>query len=444
MSIAVVASIAVACTNGGSTGTPTTVPAEDPPETLLPVAPESQRVDLVQPTFSDSTTIDNPLYPVSLVPSVVMLGNDEGRLDKAEKVVLPEPVLVDIDGQQVEALVVQIFDYQEGRIVEVTMHAYAQADDGSVWWVREDSYGYEEGVVVDTSETWLAGADGPPAMVMPARPLGGEVFRPEDRPEAFEEYTVTDVGVTVDGPTGSVDGAIIVNENHTQEGVYEDKWFAPGYGEFASGKGDSVDRVAIAVPTDAIEGPVPAELTTLLDGALTIVDAAAAGEWETVATTHASMTDAWERFQASHDVPPRLVEQMNRMLRALAGDSLVPAADDHNAEGTANAALDVGQASLDLQLQFRPPTEIDTDRFELWSRQLVVDAQRLEAVPAFIAGDVATLEWILDRFAHTLDPATRSELESQLSDLRSAADEEDVAAATELAPQLVATTAALA
>lgn len=444
ISVAVIASIAVAGTTSAATAPPTTEPAEETPETLLPLAPESQRVDLEQPTFSNPTTIDNPLYPVSLVASVVMLGNDEGRLDKAEKVVLPQPIVVDVNGQPVEALVVQIFDYQEGRIAEVTMHSYAQADDGSVWWLREDSFTYEDGVVADTDETWLSGLDGPPTMVMPATPQGGEVFRPEDRPDAFEEYTVTDVGVTVDGPTGPVDDAIIVEENHTLEGVYEDKSFAPRYGEFASGVGDSLDRVAIAVPTDAIDEPVPAELTTLFDGALTIVDAAAADDWETVATTQTSMIEAWETYEASYDVPPRLGEQMGRTLRALAGDSLVPAADDHNTEGTANAALDVAQASLDLQLQFRPPTEIDRERFELWSRQLVVDANRLETDPAFVAGDVATLEWILERFAHTLDPATLAEVESLLADLRVTADDEDVAAAAELASQLVATIDALA
>jgi hypothetical protein len=65
----------------------------------------------------------------------------------------------------------------------------------------------------------------------------------------------------------------------------------------------------------------------------------------------------------------------------------VDARDDHEA---ATAAIDVGQAALDLELRYRDPDEIDLARFNLWARQTEVDAaaKRLGA----ISGDVATLE----------------------------------------------------
>jgi hypothetical protein len=122
---------------------------------------------------------------------------------------------------------------------------------------------------------------------------------------------------------------------------------------------------------------------------------------------------------------------------------LVPAAVDHDVEGTENAALDVATAVLDLQLQFRPTAEIDRERFEVWARQLVVDANRLEAVPGFIAADMTTLEWLLLRFAPTLDDATLADVQAQLAHVRVAADNEDVKAAAELAPALVATMSAV-
>ena len=115
----------------------------------------------------------------------------------------------------------------------------------------------------------------------------------------------------------------------------------------------------------------------------------------------------------------------------------MPAADDQNAEGTANAALDVAIAALDLELQFRPVTEVDRQRFEALARQLVVDANRLEAEPGFVAADVTTLEWVLPRFGPTLDEATLADIEAQLAELRVAADDEDVAAAAELGAELV-------
>ena len=130
---------------------------------------------------------------------------------------------------------------------------------------------------------------------------------------------------------------------------------------------------------------------------------------------------------------------MDRALAALAGDGLVPAADGRNVEGTVNAALDVATAVVDLELPFRSVTDTDRDRFEIWVRQLVADADREEAVPGFVAVDVATLDWLIQRFGSRLDAETLATIESQLVELRAAADGEDVATAADLGTQLLAT-----
>ena len=379
---------------------PTSEPVEETQPTLLPLAPDDQRVDLEPPRFSEPTTIDNPLFPISDLHSAVLVGNNEGRPIRIETTLMPSTVVIEVDGDPVEALESQFVAYQDGRIHEVATDWYAQADDGAVWYLGEDVFNYEEGVVADTDGTWMAGRDGaPPAMIMPADPHGGEVFRPENIDGVLiEEVTIDEVGVTMDGPSGPVEGCIIAQENHTLEGVYEDKWFCPGYGEFFSGVGDSLEGIGIAVPVDARSGGVPAELTTIHDGALAIAEAARTGDWDTASTTHTAVVDAWRAYQSSVDVPSRLGDQMDRALAALAGDGLVPAVDDRNGEGAANAALDVAIAALDLELQFRPATDVDRQRFEVWARQLVIDANRLEANPGFVAADVTTLEWILPRF----------------------------------------------
>ena len=54
------------------------------------------------------------------------------------------------------------------------------------------------------------------------------------------------------------------------DGICEDKAFAPGYGEFASGVGGDREVLALAVPTDKLAGPVPAELETLASGSSTM------------------------------------------------------------------------------------------------------------------------------------------------------------------------------
>ncbi len=52
---------------------------------------------------------------------------------------------------------------------------YAQADDGSVWYFGEDVFDFRDGAIVVTEGTWLAGRDGPAAMIMPADPQVGDV-----------------------------------------------------------------------------------------------------------------------------------------------------------------------------------------------------------------------------------------------------------------------------
>jgi len=104
--------------------------------------------------------------------------------------------------------------------------------------------------------------------------------------------------------------------------------------------------------------------------------------------------------------------------------------------GVAQAAIDVSQAALDLRLLHRPAAEIDVERFHLWSQQLRVDAEAGDV--AGVTGDVAVLEWIRDRIAHTLDPAGRQEIEVRLQGLRRAADAFNVPAAADHAARLAA------
>ena len=76
-------------------------------------------------------------------------------------------------------------------------------DDGSVWYFGEDVYNYADGVVRDTSGTWLAGKEGPAAMIMPGAPKVGDVNRPENIPGlVFEEVAVKAVDRTMAGPQG--------------------------------------------------------------------------------------------------------------------------------------------------------------------------------------------------------------------------------------------------
>ena len=63
--------------NAVSGGGPSeTIP--QPPVEGVPVAPESERVDLNLPSFSNPTDVTNPLFPVSRQESVLLLGHVDG------------------------------------------------------------------------------------------------------------------------------------------------------------------------------------------------------------------------------------------------------------------------------------------------------------------------------------------------------------------------------
>lgn len=395
--------------------------------TCLTLSPAGDRVDLAPPVFSDPSTITNPLFPVSDLHSVLQMGTVEGLPFRVEVTLLPETRVIEWDGQRIETLVSQYQAYSNGQILEVAVDLYAQADDGSVWYFGEAVSNYEDGLLVDTHGTWIAGRDGPPGMIMPANPQPGDVYRPENIPgNVFEEVTVQSVDNRVDGPIGAIDGAIVVRGLH-QDGGTEDKTFTPGYSEFLTGGGGDIEAVALAIPHDALGGPVPAPLDTLTTAAIGLLDETAADDSVAAADTLATMNAAWTTYRAD-PVPAMLDTQMSDAMGAL--DTAVAATDP---VATRQAAIDVAQAGLDLQLRYLAPVDIDAVRFTLWTHQL--ETHVMADDPAAVGGDATTLEWIWDRIAHTVSPDTADQIDALLDQLQPAAVG-DVTTASDLAAEL--------
>jgi hypothetical protein len=391
-------------------------------------APKSERVDLAKPSFTDPTNITNPLFPVSKQESVLMLGRVDGKPFRTEVTLLPDTRIIEWQGQQVETLVSQYTAYLDGRIHEVAYDYYAQADDGSVWYFGEDVFNFKDGVIFDTHGTWIAGKDGPAAMIMPADPKVGDVYRPENIPGfVFEEVTVKSTGKTVAGPLGPVDGAIVVEELH-MDGTTEDKTFAPGYGEFYTAGGGDVEALVLAVPTDAAPGPAPAELETLSNGALDIFDVSWSKDWSAASARVEKMMAAWETYRVG-DMPKMIEPRMSDDLAALA-----EAVNARDAARARQAAIDAAQWSLDLQLRYRPPAEIDLARFDLWAAQLMVDAAAGDA--AAVNGDFFTLDYIRDRILHTLDADDVTRINTVLEELQGGVGDGDLDAAASDAASL--------
>jgi hypothetical protein len=263
---------------------------------------------------------------------------------------------------------------------------------------------------------------------MPADPKVGDVYRPENIPGfVFEEVIVKSVDQPLRGPLGSLGGGLIVQEMH-MDGQFEDKTFAPGYGEFYTAGGGDVEALAMAVPTDAASEPVPAALTTISSGALEVFEAAGSKRWPQASATADAMTAAWDTFRT--DEVPRMIEpRMTQDLRALAA-----AVKDESVRRARQAAIDVDQWALDLQLRHRPAAQVDLARFDLWLAQLIVDAASGDA--ASVNGDYFTLDYIRDRILHTLEGADATRVNQALEELQVAVGDEDLAGAASSAERL--------
>src|SRR5262249_3173749 len=266
-------------------------------------APLGKRVDLRTPTFSHSTTITNPLFPISRLRSVLLLGHVDAKPFRTETTLLPGTRTVLWRGHRIRVLISQYVAYLDRRLQEVALDRYAQADDGSVWHMGEDVFDDERGAIAFTEGTWLAGREGPPAMIMPAHPKLGDAFRTENAPGVvFEEVTVKEVGKTVAGPRGPVAGAMIGEELHS-DGTHEDKIFAPGYGEFRTSGGGDLEALALAVPTDRLGGPLPAALPMLSTSAIGILESTRVDDRPAVRATLRHLNGAWQTLRA-RTLPP--------------------------------------------------------------------------------------------------------------------------------------------
>jgi hypothetical protein len=398
----------------------------------LPLAPDSARRDLVAAPFSDPTSVTNPLFPISELDSAILNGHVDGKVFHTETTLLPFTQIIEwTPGQCVRVLESQYMAFLDGRLQETAIDLYAQADDGSVWYLGESVFDYDaDGLVITTEGTWHAGTEGPAAMIMPSDPRVGDAHRAENIPgTVFEEVEVTKVGQTFDGPSGPISGGIVGTETH-EDGTLSDKLFAPGYGEFLSTDGPDVEAMALASPTDSLRGGVPAELATISRGADRIfaLRLVTPEQWARAETIAQSMQDAWVAFRAG-DVPPRLRKPTRVSLQNLAAQIA-----SRDRSKTHEASIDAAYASNDLQLRYRPVTEVDTIRFELWVRRALVDATGGSL--GGVRSDVVTLEWIRDRIAHTLHPVTLTRMDALVGDLGTAVVDDDLTAAARTARDL--------
>ena len=334
--------------------------------------PTRRRVDLCLPTFTHPTQITNPLFPVSSQESVLLVGRVDGQAFRTEVTLLDHTRVIPWAGMQVEVAVSQYVAFLGGRIHEVAYDLYAQDDAGNVWYFGEDVYNFLDGSIGDTHGTWIAGIDGPAAMIMPADPRPGDVYRPENIPGfVFEEVTVKRTGQPFRGPFANASGALVISELH-MDGSRERKTFAPGYGEFFTSGGGDTEALALAVPTDAADGAMPAAVRRL-DRAATMAYAAGMhGDAVAIDRAAKAARAAW-RSLGRADVP--------RLLRPLLERAVLRLGAADEPERAAQAAIGLTRLAQDLRLRHRSADAVDLRRLDTWLAQMLLDVRRVTSRP---------------------------------------------------------------
>ena len=82
------------------------------------------------PVFSHPTRITNPLFPITSTEHMISLGVEGETKLRQETTLLDRTRTISYNGKQVETIVSQFVAYGDGRILEVAIDYFAQADDG--------------------------------------------------------------------------------------------------------------------------------------------------------------------------------------------------------------------------------------------------------------------------------------------------------------------------
>jgi hypothetical protein len=183
------------------------------------------------PVFTNPTAITNRYLPLASLNQDILEGRDEGKAVRIERTRKEGTRTFTVNGQSVAAYIMEDRELVAGQLKEVTFDYFAQADDGTVYYLGEDVDIYENGKVVSHEGAWLYGVHTQKlGVIMPAQPKVGDKFQIEDVPGITKEAAeVVSVSETVTVPAGMFTGCARIKETLTDGGV-DYKYNAPGVG----------------------------------------------------------------------------------------------------------------------------------------------------------------------------------------------------------------------
>jgi hypothetical protein len=177
-------------------------------------------------------TVDNVWFP--LVPGEMQVHEGE-EIDEGEtlQIRVESTVLSETDTiAGIEVTVVEVQEFEDGELVELTLDYYAQHMDGTVYYMGERVDEYEDGELVGHEGQWLAGeGDNQAGIFMPAEPQVGDEFEQERAPGiAEDESKVLALDETVTVPAGTFSGCMKTEDFDPLGPETEIKFYCPDIG----------------------------------------------------------------------------------------------------------------------------------------------------------------------------------------------------------------------
>lgn len=197
------------------------------------IAGRSQKSEQVpEAKFSHPRDITNPYLPLASLKQDILEGREAGNPVRIERTALPDRhKTFKVGKQSVEAFAVEDRETENGELSEVAIDYFAQADDGTVYYLGEEVNEYKGGKIVSHEGAWMYGVDTKKLTpLMPGAPKVGARFRSEDVSKTlFEDDEVVSLSETVTVPTGTYHECLKIKEG-LPDGTIEYKYFAKGVG----------------------------------------------------------------------------------------------------------------------------------------------------------------------------------------------------------------------
>lgn len=230
-----------------ATASSTTATSGMPTPTPPTLGPEADFETLDLSTFTNPTAITNPWFPLTPGTRLIYEGTTvDGKEELAHRIDFMVTDLVkEVAG--VQTVVAYVVDYEDDELVEKELAFYAQADDGTVWYMGEHPEEFDDGEF-DKAPTWFHNVgDGKAGIAMPGNPQVSE--------RSFSEGWAPSVDFSDRGRVVAVDERICIELKCYEPVVVIDefaeaepnatqiKYYAQGVGNVKVGwRGDDTQR----------------------------------------------------------------------------------------------------------------------------------------------------------------------------------------------------------